>query len=89
MNLFLADATCSECAPPVIAIIIFAIIILAFLVLAIVVWCKIFSKTGYSWALGLLMFVPIANLIMFLVLAFSTWPIERELKALKQEVDKI
>lgn len=25
------------------------------------VYCKIFSKAGYPWALGLLMFVPIAN----------------------------
>jgi len=53
-------------------------------VLTIVIWCKIFSKAGYSWALGLLMLVPIANLVMMLVLAFSDWPVHRELRLLKQ-----
>jgi len=76
MNAFLANTTYPECAPPIIAIIFFAIVTLAFFVLAIVVWCRILGKTGYSRALGLL---------MFLVLAFSTWPIERELKALKDK----
>jgi hypothetical protein len=57
---------------------------LLFTVLTIVIWCKIFSKAGYSWALGLLMLVPIANLIMMLVLAFSDWPVHKELRLLKQ-----
>ena len=51
----------------------------------ILVFCKIFSKTGYSWALGLLMLVPIANIIMLFVLAFAEWPIERELRSFKQQ----
>ena len=51
----------------------------------ILVFCKIFSKTGYSWALGLLMLVPIANLIMLFVLAFAEWPIERELRSFRQQ----
>ena len=53
-------------------------------IITVIVFCKIFSKAGYSWALGLLMFIPIANLVMFLVLAFSEWPILKELRALKQ-----
>jgi len=57
--------------------------LLAF-VLTIVIWCKIFSKAGYSWAMGLLMLVPLVNLIMMLVLAFSDWPVQRELRLLKQ-----
>jgi len=51
----------------------------------ILVFCKIFSKTGFSWALGLLMFVPIANIIMLFVLAFAEWPIERELRSFKRQ----
>ena len=51
----------------------------------ILVFCKIFSKTGFSWALGLLMFVPIANIVMLFVLAFAEWPIERELRSFKQQ----
>ena len=48
------------------------------------VYCRIFHKAGYPWALGLLMLVPIANLIMPFVLGFGDWPIEKELRALKQ-----
>jgi hypothetical protein len=44
---------------------------------------KITAKTGYPGPLGLLYFVPLANLVFLIVLAFSEWPIHRELKALK------
>ncbi|MBC7256653.1 MAG: hypothetical protein H5T66_11185 [Chloroflexi bacterium] len=56
---------------------------LAVLILSIVVWWRIFAKAGYSGALGLLMFVPIANVIVLLVLAFGRWPIEEELERLR------
>jgi len=46
--------------------------------------CKVFAKAGYCWALGLLMFVPIANIIMAFVLAFGEWPIHRQLRRLEQ-----
>lgn len=49
-----------------------------------IAFCKIFGKAGYPWALGLLMFVPIANLIIPLVLGFGEWPILRELKSHQQ-----
>jgi hypothetical protein len=65
-------------------LIIYLVISLVLLVFAVIVWWKIFSKAGYSGAMGLLMFVPIANLIVLLMLAFGEWPIMRELKALRQ-----
>lgn len=43
-------------------------------------WWKIFRKAGYHGALGLLMLVPIANLIMLAILAFRDWPIHGQLK---------
>jgi len=46
--------------------------------------CKIFAKAGYCWALGLLMFVPIANIIMAFMLAFGEWPIQRQLRRFEQ-----
>ncbi|TKJ36534.1 MAG: hypothetical protein CEE38_11595 [Planctomycetes bacterium B3_Pla] len=46
--------------------------------------CMIFYKAGYSWAFGLLMLVPIANIIIIFVLAFGDWPVRRELRQLKQ-----
>lgn len=55
------------------------IVLLLIAVLFVVAWAKIFSKSGHSPALGLLMWIPIVNLITFLWFAFSTWPIERRL----------
>ena len=71
-------------AIPAVAI---GIIILALLVivpLKLLIACMVFHKTGYSWAFGLLMLVPIANIIMIFVLAFGDWPVRRELRQLKQ-----
>ncbi len=63
----------------------FAIVIwLAMAVFMTVIICKIFSKAGYHWAMGLLTLIPIANLIVMCILAFGQWPIQRELEALKQ-----
>ena len=57
-------------------------------VIGAIVYCMIFSKAGYCWALGLLMLVPIANIIMPLVLAFGDWPVRKELRLLKQQLKK-
>lgn len=54
-------------------------------IIQIVAFCKIFSKAGYSWALGLLMLVPIANIVIILYLAFAEWPIERELLSYRRQ----
>ena len=53
------------------------------IVFAVIVWWRIFSKAGYNGALSLLMFVPIANLVMILILAFAEWPIYAELNQLR------
>ena len=55
------------------------------IVITVIVWWTIFSKAGYSGALSLLFLIPIANLIMLLVFAFSKWPILRELEMLRQQ----
>ena len=72
---------------------VFSIIFLIFMIplvliivaVKILIFCKIFSRAGYSWALGLLMLVPIANIIMLCVLAFAEWPIQRELRSYRQQ----
>jgi uncharacterized membrane protein YhaH (DUF805 family) len=63
-----------------------SIISLVVLVFAVIVYWKIFSKAGYSGAMGLLMFVPIANIIALCILAFGNWPIHEELNMLRQRV---
>jgi len=45
----------------------------------VVLFCLIFRKAGYSWALGLLMLVPLVNIVMFVLLALGRWPIEDRL----------
>jgi hypothetical protein len=48
------------------------------------IWWKIFAKTGRSPATGLLMFVPVLNLILLCVLAFKKWPVHREMDKLRR-----
>lgn len=43
-------------------------------VLPVIAFCRICSRTGFHWALGLLMFIPIANFILPLYIAFGEWP---------------
>lgn len=64
----------------------FAFISLAILAVKLLICCKIFSNAGYSWALGLLMLIPIVNIIMIFYLAFADWPVRRELRSLKQRL---
>jgi len=76
---------------PVILIILAVFVLaisLAILIIKAVICCKIFSKAGYHWALGLLMLVPIACIIMPFVLAFSDWPIYKELNKLRRRQNK-
>lgn len=70
------------------ALLIYFLIGIALIVFAVVIWWKIFAKAGYSGAMGLLMFVPIANLIVLLILAFGEWPIRKELNYLRQQVGR-
>ena len=84
----------SHCRPDVAGVCVMLLITFMFFVALIVtaimilIFCKIFSKAGYSWALGLLMLVPIANIIMAFFLAFADWPIRKELRLLKEQQQK-
>ena len=51
------------------------IMMLIFAALIVIPFWFIFTKAGYSRWLGLLMLVPVINVIMLYFLAFSTWPI--------------
>src|SRR5260370_6057191 len=65
-------------------ILVFSIVGLVSIIFTIIIYWRIFAKAGYSGALGLLMFVPIANIIMLCILAFGEWTIYRELNYLRQ-----
>ena len=66
-----------------------AFVILIALIAAIIkawIYCMVFHKAGYGWAWGLLILVPVANIIIPFVLALGDWPVRRELRLLKQQV---
>lgn len=63
----------------------FAFVALVLLAVKLLIICKIFANAGYSWALGLLMLIPIVNIIMMFYLAFADWPVNKELRLLKQK----
>jgi hypothetical protein len=54
------------------------ILILVMASVIVVPFWRIFSKAGFPGALSLLMFIPLVNLVMIFVLAFSEWPALRE-----------
>lgn len=57
------------------------IILLIFVAFWAYIWIRLVGKTGNNQWLGLLMLVPIANLILLIWLAFSDWPLERRAAA--------
>ncbi|RPJ32992.1 MAG: hypothetical protein EHM35_10950 [Planctomycetaceae bacterium] len=63
----------------------FALVTLVVTVITALVYCKVFSKAGFNWALGLLMLAPVANIVVLFYLAFVDWPIHRELRQLRQQ----
>ena len=46
--------------------------------------CRICTKTGYPYWLGLLAIVPVANFCLLYFVAFTKWPIEAELAQARQ-----
>ena len=74
-----------EMAPAVGICFILAYLLIALISLAItaLIYCKISSKAGYHWAMGLWMLVPIANIVVMCIFIFGQWPVLRELQALK------
>jgi uncharacterized membrane protein YhaH (DUF805 family) len=78
---------CPEVTPALAIVLAFlvAFVVLVIVAIKLLICCKIFSKAGYSWALGLLMLIPIVNIIMAFFLAFANWPVQKELRRLKQQ----
>ena len=61
-------------------------VIIAAVVLCVWAYWRIFAKAGYPGAMGILMVIPLLNVIMLFFLAFSEWPVLKELKALRERV---
>jgi heme/copper-type cytochrome/quinol oxidase subunit 2 len=59
------------------------IVSLAAVIFAIIIYWRIASKAGYNGAMSLLLLIPIVNLIILIMFAFSEWPIQKELNQLR------
>ena len=60
---------------------IYLIISLVFLIVTLIANWKIAEKAGYAAALSLLMLIPVVNLVLYLIFAFTEWPIQAQLRA--------
>jgi hypothetical protein len=58
----------------------FLLFALALLVLATTGGMRIATKAGYPSWVSLLFFVPVVDLVVLLVVAFSKWPVQRRLE---------
>lgn len=54
----------------------YTLMMLGLALLVVVGWWRILSRVGYPGFLGLLLFVPIVNIVVFLLFAYLPWPIE-------------
>lgn len=61
----------------------YGLFVIIIVVLSIVIYWRIASKAGYPGAYSLLMLIPLVNLIVLILFAFTEWPVERELKAVR------
>lgn len=50
------------------------LIVVIFFASCVIPQWKIVSKAGYSGALSLLLFIPILNVLLIWIFAFSKWP---------------
>jgi hypothetical protein len=66
--------------------IIYVLVLLAFLAFSILCNYMIAKKAGFNPWLSLLMLVPIANLVVFLIFVFSEWPVTSENNALRAQL---
>lgn len=57
------------------------VVYIAVAVVFLIAYIRIIQKAGYSGWWILVGLVPILNVVMFLVFAFSRWPVLRELEA--------
>ncbi|WP_197021642.1 hypothetical protein [Cellulomonas sp. HZM] len=52
-------------------------------VITLAAFVRIIQKAGYSGWWVLVGLVPVLNVVMFFVFAFGTWPVTRELEAVR------
>ena len=64
-----------------VVVLVYVLFIAAAYAFTIWVFWRILSKAGMQGALSLLNLIPFGTIVILCILAFSDWPIERQLKA--------
>ncbi len=59
-------------------------VLAALVLLGTLAWCRVFAKAGFHGATGVLMWIPVVNLVLFGWLAFGPWPARREARQLRK-----
>ena len=54
-------------------------------VVVIIAWCKLAGRLGYDPMMGILMLIPVVNLVVFLYWAFKESPNEKRIRILKSQ----
>ncbi len=59
-----------------VTLVVMALVWLAVMASIVVAWAHILRKAGYSAWWVFIGFVPVANIVMFFVFAYTRWPVE-------------
>jgi uncharacterized membrane protein YhaH (DUF805 family) len=62
---------------------VFLVVMLVLFLISLIVAWRITVKAGYTGVLSLLLLIPVVNFVMLLIFAFSEWPIQAKLRAMK------
>lgn len=78
MHLLLAAADTDYTALGVIGGLTVLLFVIAMVVVMMIPYFRIVQKAGFNGWLCLLMLVPLVNVVMLWMFAFTTWPVEQE-----------
>ena len=56
---------------------IWSLLLIVSILIPLIVYVPVIRKTGFSGWWALLIYIPLVNIVMFWVLAFVEWPIEK------------
>ena len=69
-------------------IVLYILFLIVVIALHILIAWRITSKMGYPGVISLLLLLPIVNVVLYFIAAFSEWPIQKELQAYKDATAK-
>lgn len=72
-----------EQSAAIVLILVCVVIAVAAIVVSLVANWRIWSQAGYNGALSLLLLIPLVGVIVYLVFAFSEWPVTKRIRSLE------